>query len=256
MAGANGSHAANPEKGRRYEEKDPGQKIAGNSNSPNYIAMKLKITGYILCFFFMAIFFAQSQRILTEAKLTYNVIPLPENGQETLAAAFKNATYTVWLRGNMARIDFFSQTRQQSVIYNTTTGHATLLRESGDEKYQWNLDSAQWKVFNKKWTPTSFRETGETAMLENYNCTRVIAHYSGGDSASIFYTTQISPLASGYDPMFEGLRGIPVQYEWVIGGLKMRYRLESVQTGPVGALRFDLPKTGYKIIEAPAERPQ
>jgi len=218
--------------------------------------MKMKITGTFLCFFFMATFFAHSQRLLTEAKLTYDLIPLPQNGQEALAAAFKNATHTVWLRGNMARLDFVSQTRLQSVIYNTTTGLATLLRESGEEKYQWNLDSAQWKLFNKKWTATGFRETGETAFLENYNCTRVIASYPDGDSASIFYTRQIFPLAIGYDPMFEGLRGIPVQYEWVIGGLKMRYRLVSVQTGPVGASRFDMPKTGYKIIEAPVERPQ
>ncbi len=217
--------------------------------------MKQKITGFFLCFFFMAVFFARSQRMLTEAKLTYNLIPLPENGQESIAAAFKNAGYTVWLRGNMARTDFFSQTRQQSVIYNTATGLATLLRESGDEKYQWNLDSLQWKQFNSKWTPTAFRETGDTALLENYNCTRVMGSFAGGDSISIFYTREIFPLANGYNPMFEGLRGIPVQYEWVIDGLKIRYTLVSVQTGPVGASRFDIPKTGYKMIKAPVQEP-
>ncbi len=213
--------------------------------------MKLKMTGLILCFCFMAVFFARGQRILTEARLTYKLIPLPEKGQEAEAAAFANATYTVWLRANLVRTDFFSTVRQQSVIYNTATGQATLLRESGEEKYRWDLDSIQWRKYNKNRIPTGFRETGETALIENYECIRVVANYAGGNSVSIFYTRQIYPLANGYDLMFEGLKGIPVQYEWVIGGLKIRYELGSVQTGPVGASRFEVPKTGYKIIEAP-----
>jgi hypothetical protein len=218
--------------------------------------MKLKKTGFFLGFFFMAIFFAKGQRILTEAKLTYTLTPMPEKGQESLAAAFENATRIVWLRGSMVRTDFFSRNRQQSVIYNTTTGVATMLRESGEEKYRWNLDSAQWKQYNRKWKATSIRETGETALLNGYNCIKVITNYAGGDSAAIFYTRQIFPLANGYEPMFEGLRGLPVQYEWVINGLKIRYNLESVETGPVGALRFNIPETGYKLIEAPKEGPQ
>lgn len=156
----------------------------------------------------------------------------------------------------MVRTDFFSHNLQQSIIYNTNTGVATMLRSSGEEKYQWNLDSAQWKQHNQKWKATGFRETGETASLGGYECFRVMAGFLGTDSASVFYTRQIFPLAIGYDPMFDGLRGIPVQYEWVMAGLRIRYNLVSVQTGPVGASRFEIPKTGYKIIEAPVERPQ
>jgi hypothetical protein len=218
--------------------------------------MKLKKTGILLCFSFMATFFAHGQRILTEAKLEYSLTPIPEKGQESLAAAFKNATRIVWLRGNMVRTDFFSPNLQQSIIYNSTTGAATLLRASGEEKYQWNLDSAQWKQYNEKWKATGFRETGETASIGGYECNGVMARFVSGDSSFIFYTRQIFPLAIGYEPMIDGLRGIPVQYEWVIAGLKIRYKLVSVQTGPVGAPRFEIPKSGYKIIEAPVERPQ
>jgi hypothetical protein len=218
--------------------------------------MKLKKTGLLLCFGFMAAFFAHSQRILTEAKLEYNLTPLPEKGQESLAAAFKNATRIVWLRGNMVRTDFISQNLQQSIIYNATTGAATMLRQSGEEKYQWNLDPAQWKQYNQKWRATGFREMGDTASIAGFDCVSVMARFTGGDSAAVFCTRQIYPLANGYEPMFEGLRGIPVQYEWVVEGLTIRYQLVSVQTGPVGASRFEVPKTGYKIIEAPVERPQ
>jgi hypothetical protein len=97
---------------------------------------------------------------------------------------------------------------------------------------------------------------GDTATIAGFDCVSAMARFMGGDSAAIFYTRQIFPLANGYEPMFEGLRGIPVQYEWVVEGLKIRYKLVSVQTGPVGASRFEVPKTGYKIIEAPVERPQ
>jgi hypothetical protein len=217
--------------------------------------MKLNQTGLFLCVCFMAVFSATGQRLLTEARLQYNLTALPEKGQEELASAFKDATQTIWLRGNMVRIDFYSTGRQQSVIYNAANGSATLLRESGAEKYQWNLDSARWKQFNRQWTAIGFSETGENATLAGYNCQKVTGLYASGDSASIFYTSQIMPLARGYDPLFEGLKGTPVQYELVIGGLKVRYTLVSVQTLPVGASRFDVPKTGYKIIEAPEKEP-
>jgi hypothetical protein len=218
--------------------------------------MKQKKTGLFLCFCFIATFLARGQRMLTEAKLTYNLTPIPEKGQEDLASAFNNATRIVWLRGTLIRTDFYSPNSQQSVIYNAATGIATLLRVSGEEKYQWNLDSAQWKQYNQKWTATTLQETGETASIGGYDCQKVIATYGGGDSSSIFYTRQFFPIANGYEPMFEGLKGVPVQYEWIVGGLKLRYTLIAVQIGPVGSSRFEIPKNGYKIIEALQERPQ
>lgn len=218
--------------------------------------MKLKKTGLFLGFSFMAVFFANGQRLLSEARLLYTLTPMPDKGQEELAAAFNDATQTIWLRGNLVRIDFFSTNRRQSVIYNAATGKATMLRESGETKYQWNLDSAQWKGLNKKWTASGYRETGETATISGYACMKVMGLYPTGDSSAIFFTRQILPLARGFDPLFEGLNGIPVQYDLAFDGLKIRYTLTSVQTAPVAASRFDIPKEGYKIIEAPAERPQ
>lgn len=217
--------------------------------------MKLKKTGMILGFCFMAVFYGHSQKLLSEARLLYNITPLPEKGQEALANGFTGATQTIWLRGNWVRIDFVSTQRSQSVIYNAATGKATLLREAGTTGYQWNLDSAGWKSLNKKWTATGFSETGETATIGGYFCQKVFGLYPNGDSSAIYYTRQLLPLARGFDPLFEGLGGLPVQYDLLVDGLKIRYLLVQVQTAPVAASRFDIPKQGYKIIEAPLQEP-
>jgi hypothetical protein len=217
--------------------------------------MQVKIGVYLVLGLFVA-HSVNAQRILSEAKLAYTITAIAEKGNESLVNAFNNASQTVWLRGNMARVDFFSETRAQSTIFNQIKGTATILRTSGNERYQWNLDSMEWQKTNKRWTGANYRETGETADIAGFLCEKVIASLPNDSTITIFYTKQLIPLAKGYDLLFEPLDGIVLQYEINMDGLKIIFKAKGIETTPVGAARFDIPKTGYKIIQAPKLRPE
>jgi hypothetical protein len=45
------------------------------------------------------------------------------------------------------------------------------------------------------------------------------------------------------------LKGFPLEYESEIGGVKVLYKAQSVNTGPVTAVLFDLPTSGYREMK-------
>lgn len=194
--------------------------------------------------------FSAGQKIITEARLLYSVTVHPEKGKETLAEAFVNATQTVWLRGTLARVDFVAPIRQQSTFYNAATGTATILRASGEDKYRWNFDATGWKANNLRWDSAQYTTTGETVEISGFLTKKIIATLKDGSLVTIYYTPQMVPLSRGYDLLFAPLEGVPVQYEMMVDGLKVIYTLQSVQTGPIGSSRFEIPTGEYKIMEA------
>jgi hypothetical protein len=205
---------------------------------------------FSFCTMVMQPFTSIGQRIVSEARLLYTVTAYPEKGMEKLAEAFTNTTQTVWLRGNLARIDFSAPLREQTTFYNAATGSATILRTSGEDKYQWNFDAEGWKENNKKWADAHYKETGETLEISGFLSKKIIATLKDSNVVTIYYTPQLVPLSRGYDVLFAPLEGVAVQYEMLVDGLKVVYTLQSLQTGPVGASRFDIPTGGYKTMAA------
>lgn len=203
-----------------------------------------------ICLFFLTLQLSlQGQRIISEGTLQYSVTALPQPGQEKLAQALEGTTQTVWFRGNLARIEFNSALRKQTTFFNGATGEGSILRESGADKYQWNLTAEQWKHVHKKWQQIKWEMSGETKELGGYLCQVAKSYVVDSEPITVYYSRQILPLVQGYEPMFAGLDGLPIAYEMVAQGLLVRFSLTSIQTLPVGAARFEIPESGYKILD-------
>jgi hypothetical protein len=191
----------------------------------------------------------KGQRILSEGTLLYTITVFPQPGQENLAEAFGGALQTVWLRGNLARIDFNSQLRKQTTIYNGGTGEGSILRESGTEKYQWNLNAIQWATLHSKWKQIDWNIGSETKEVGGYICYHATGVSAEGDTIGVYFTKQILPVVKGYDPMFINIDGLPVEYETITNGFTVKFSLTGLQTSAVAATRFDIPQIGYKILD-------
>ena len=193
---------------------------------------------------------AFAQRVLTEAVLHYkiDVVNAAPTLTEEASNMLKQATLTLWLRGNVARIDLSSPLRLQSIYFNGTDGSATITRSSGDDRYQWNLDAEQWKNHNRKWLNATYSGTGETLEIAGLLCRRTKALLADSSEVDIFYSPQVVTVVKGYDPLFEPIEGLPVQYEMVVEGSRIRYVLDRIETTPVPASKFDIPATGFKVM--------
>ncbi len=215
---------------------------------------KKLIISNILCL--MVFYWAQAQRIVSEARIEYKInVTTTSKEEKDISAAFRDAGQVVWFRANMARTDFTSPQRIQSTIFNATTGEAIILREAGEDKYMWVLDSLQWRKANRQYAFLSFAEMDETREISGYLCKKGLITLADSTLVTVFFTTQLQPLAKGYDPMFEKIPGFPVMYEWNMGNSKISYTLSTIQNIPVGMSRFESPRGEYKIIKAPISGP-
>jgi GLPGLI family protein len=190
-----------------------------------------------------------AQKMVTDGTVVYAVSVVKGKDQPGIADAFDGATLTVSLKGAMARTDLKSNLRNQTIFYNSKDGSAVILKESGNEKYMINLTTGQWQQYNKKFAGLTFKNTGETKIIEGLNCVKASGVLKDGSTLDVYYCPDLKPLASGYEYAFRDLPGLPLQYEISTGNIVVRYLATSVQSSPVNASRFDLPKSGYKILD-------
>lgn len=190
-----------------------------------------------------------SQKMVTDGTVVYAVTVVKGKDQPGIAEAFDGASLTVSYKGAMARTDLRSSLRQQTVFYNSKDGSAVILKESGTEKYMINLTPAQWQQYNKKFSGVTFKPTGESKVLAGLNCVKATGVLKDGTTIEVYYSPDLKPIASGYEYAFRDLPGLPLQYEITTGNIVVRYLASSVQSAPVNASKFDLPTSGYKILD-------
>lgn len=192
---------------------------------------------------------AFSQRMMSDGSVAYTVTVEKGKDQPGISEAFDGAMLTVQFKGTQVRSDLSSKLRQQTVFYNSKTGAAVILKESGTEKYMINLTAQQWQQYNKRYTGASFTITSETKDILGVLCTKATATLKDGSQVVVYYNPDVKPIAVGYEYVFSDLPGLPLEYHLTTGSIEVKYTAASVQTSPVNASRFDLPKSGYKILE-------
>ena len=65
----------------------------------------------------------------------------------------------------------------------------------------------------------------------------------------VWYCPDLMPYSAGYEYAFIEIPGLVLEYEVSYGKMTAVYTATSVQTSPVSLSKFDLPKSGYKILE-------
>lgn len=190
-----------------------------------------------------------SQKLLSDGSVLYNVSVINGKDQPGIAEAFDGATLLVAMKGTQVRTDLKSNIRVVSVFYNSKDETAVILKESGTEKYMINLTSAQWDTYNRKYAGIKFNYTDDSKVIAGYNCKKATGTLKDGSSIAVYYAPEIKPLSTGYEYAFKDLPGLPLEYEITTGNFSVRYLAANVQLVPVNASRFDLPKSGYKLLD-------
>ena len=117
----------------------------------------------------------------------------------------------------------------------------------------YTLTAQDWKNRNDKYAGMVFENTGETQVIAGYNCKKAIAKLKNGTSFIVFYTNDVVVANKTYDPQFENLPGLAVQYEMQSGSMKFKFTLASINFSAVSSAVIEIPKTGYRLMpyEAP-----
>jgi len=159
-----------------------------------------------------------------------------------------SGTNTIYLKGNLVCSETTSSSYSSSTIFDSKPGTAVILKEVSGQKLMIRLTADDWQDMNKYYDGIVFTNTPETKTIAGYKCIRAVGKTKNGSDITVYYTTEIVPDNKNYNPKFKNLEGLPLEYEMSSGNLKIQYTVSKINLNPVPASKFDIPKSGYRIM--------
>lgn len=200
-----------------------------------------------LMLFFISVF--AQQRVVAECTVAYN-ITLDDNSVDAgTAATLKATTKTVYIKGVNSRTDLTSPSFSQSVIYNKNTATATILRSIGANKFMTKLDQSKWISEHARYSNMKLIKSDETKTILGYECKKLVLELTDGTTLNVFYAANIAPSVKEFEYQFKDVPGFVLEYEATeTEGRKIKYTAAQINFNPVAASRFDIPTSGYRIL--------
>lgn len=205
-----------------------------------YFILLFVISGYSIS--------ADAQKMLTEGVLVYNMAVETGSGQPKMADMFDGATNTVYLKGNLSRVELVSGLGKEATIHDAGKGTATILKDYSGQKLMITLTASDWGNNNKKYSGMTLEPTGKTSTIAGYKCQEVIAKLSNGNTFNVWYTPDVKVANTSYDVQFANLPGLAVQYEMTSGSMKFKFTLAKITFDSVPSSRFEVPTSGYRVM--------
>jgi GLPGLI family protein len=197
--------------------------------------MKKTVLIFLFCFIAYNLT-AQAPVMVGDCTVTYAVSGGDAGTNKNLAGTTK----TFYVKGKMSRVDL-----------NSETGKAVILKEVGSEKYKSIFTAEQWKIENKRFEGVKIVTTNEKKTILDYDCKKVIATLKDGSSYTMYCATTITPSTQENPYQFKDVPGFVLQYETSSGtsAAKITFTASVINFSPVPASKFEIPSTGYRLLE-------
>lgn len=200
-------------------------------------------------FFLLLSLSSYGQKKLTEGTISYDIVISTGTDKPQAADFFDGATSAVYLKGPKSRTEMVSSLGTQATLIDAAKSEITILKEFGDQKFMINLTPADWKDANKKYENVAFEyDATATKNILNYTCKKAVGKVADGSTFTVWYTTDLVPENKDFQYANRALPGLALEYESTMGSLKVKYTASKIDRSPVPASKFDLPKSGYRIL--------
>ncbi len=196
-------------------------------------------------FSFTAIF---AQKKFSEGSIVYNVVVNTNDPNPKLADGFDGATNTIYIKGKLSRSELVSVYGTQSTIIDGRTGNVNVLKEYGDKRYMIRMTPEDWVEANQKYDSATFTHENEYKTIAGYNCRKAIGKLKNGETFVVYYTTELIPENQDFQYCNKSLPGLALEYESNLGKNKVIFSASKISFDPVPASKFDLPKSGFRIM--------
>ena len=188
-----------------------------------------------------------AQRVVAECTLEYSIQP------DTSFQMNKSSTYwgskKVFIKGNDARVDLEGSGFFQSLIYDKANQQAVVLRVLGNNKFITRLPPTDWILENKKFDSLKITYQSSTKTIIGYECKMATILLKDGTEYQLYYTTSIAPSVREFEYVFKNIPGFVLGYEVKQASRSVKYTATRISFSPVAASRFDIPVSGYRILD-------
>ena len=202
------------------------------------------LPGFILFSFTTSI----AQTKFSEGSIVYNVTVNTNDPTPKLADGFDGATNTIYIKGKLSRSELVSVFGTQSTIIDGRTGKVSVLKEYGDKKYMISMTPADWIEANQKYDSVVFSYENEYKIIAGYNCQKAIGKLKNSETFIVYFTKELIPENQDFQYSNKSLPGLALEYESNLGKNKVTFSASKISFDPVPASKFDLPKTGFRIM--------
>jgi GLPGLI family protein len=170
------------------------------------------------------------------------------SAKTTAADFFDGATSTIYIKGPKSRTEMVSSLGTEATIVDGVNKTISILKEYGEQKYLIQLTPANWKEANKKNENVQFTFTDEAKTILGYKCNKAIGKFADGTTFTVWYTTDLVPDNKDFQYVNRSLPGLAMEYESNVGSLKLTYTVSKINFGAVPVAKFDIPKSGYRVM--------
>jgi GLPGLI family protein len=213
--------------------------------SPEMKTVAKAVTGLFFLFIFGDL---SAQKKITEGTISYDIVVNTGNANPSIADMFDGATSIVYLKGYMSRFETVSSLGVQSTIVDGRSGKVTVLKEFGEQKYMITYTPDNWKEANQKYQGVSFTYADEYKEIAGYKCQKAIGKLADGTSFTVFFTKELVAENRDFEYPYKTLPGLAMEYETTIRNMKVTYTVAKISFNIVPATKFELPKTGFRVM--------
>lgn len=189
-----------------------------------------------------------AQKKFSEGTISYDIVINTGSAKTTAADFFDGATSTIYLKGPKSRTEMVSSLGTQATIIDGVKNTISILKEYGEQKYLIQLTPANWKEANRKNDNVQFSFSDETKTILGYKCSKAVGKLADGTTFTVWYTTDLVPENKDFQYVNKDLPGLAMEYESNVGALKVTYTVSKINLATVPAAKFDLPRTGYRVM--------
>lgn len=205
--------------------------------------------GFLLIVVFSLLTIATfAQKKISEGTISYDIVINTGSAKTQAADFFDGATSTVYLKGARSRVEIVSSLGTQSTIIDGTKNAVSILKEFGEQKYLITMTPEEYRAVNEKQNNVTFTYATEEKTILGYKCKKAIGKLPSGATFNVWYTPDLEAENKEYQYVNRALPGLAMEYESAIGKMQVTYTVSKISLNPVPAVKFDLPKTGYRVM--------
>jgi GLPGLI family protein len=192
-----------------------------------------------------------AQKKLSEGTILYD-ITISNGTQKPQNAEFLDgATNAVYIKAGKVRTEMVSSLGTQSTIIDASSGKkdVTILKEYGAQKFMINLTAADWTNVNKKYENVTFTyDPDAVKTIQGYTAKKAVGKLSDGTAFTVWYTPEVAVDNKDFQYANRSLPGLALEYETIMGNLKVVYTVSKISFAPVPQAKFELPKSGFRVM--------
>ncbi len=205
----------------------------------------LKILSILLLF----VLPASAQKRFSEGTISYDIVINTGSDKPKNADFLDGTTVANYIKGNKSRTEMVSPLGTLTTINDSTKKSIVILKEFGEQKYMITLTPEDWKDANRKYEGIVFSyENDPEKTILGYKCRKAIGKLKDGTTYTVWYTNELIPENKNFQYETRSLPGLAMEYEIDTNGQKVTYTVSKISFSPVQASKFDLPKSGYRVM--------